>query len=169
VRGVDESEVDPMERRRSISAERTFFRDLDTHQELSRRLLEITTSVGGSLRKRGYRARTITVKIRDSDFKTRTRSRTLSDPIESNAAIHEVAKELVSELRADRDIAARLLGVGLTGLATGPDEGRLGLFAEQATGESDRDRSVSRLFDQLRDRFGGEAVRPGGTLEDEES
>jgi DNA polymerase-4 len=169
VRGVDESEVDPMERRRSISAERTFFRDLDTHQELSRRLLEITTSVGGSLRKRGYRARTITVKIRDSDFKTRTRSRTLSDPIESNAAIHEVAKELLSELRADRDIAARLLGVGLTGLATGPDEGQLGLFAEQATGESDRDRSVSRLFDQLRDRFGGEAVRPGGTLEDEES
>lgn len=168
VRGVDESEVDPTERRRSISAERTFFKDLNTDRELGRRLLEITTSVGGSLRKRAYRARTITVKIRDADFRTRTRSRTLSEPVESNAAIHEVAKELLSELRADRDAPARLLGVGLTGLVTDREERQLGLFAEPVAGESDRDRSVSKVFDELRDRFGLEALRPGGTMEKEE-
>jgi DNA polymerase-4 len=168
IRGVDESPLDPTERRRSISAERTFFKDLNTSRELGRRLLEITTSVGGSLRKRAYRARTITVKIRDADFRNRTRSRTLSEPIESNAAIHEVAKELLAELRAARDVPVRLLGVGLTGLVTDQEDRQLGLFAEPAAGESERDRSVSRIFDQLRDRFGREAVRPGGTLQEGE-
>ncbi len=169
VRGVDESAVDPTERRRSISAERTFFRDLDTRRELERRLLEISSSVGGSLRRRDYRARTITVKLRDSDFRTRTRSRTLPEPIESDTAIYEVAKDLLHELRADREVPARLLGVGLTGL-TADAEGteQLGLFAETVAGESERDRSVSRLVDKLRDRFGRGAVKPGGTLEEEE-
>lgn len=170
VRGVDESAVDPSERRRSISAERTFHRDLDTERELGRRLLEITTSVGGSLRKRRYRARTITVKIRDSDFKTRTRSRTLPEPVESNSAIHDVATELLRELRANRSAPARLLGVGLTGLTSDPEqEAQLGLFPEAADhqSESERDRSVSRVVDELRDRFGHGAVQPGGTLEDD--
>jgi len=169
VRGVDESEVDPHERRRSISAERTFFEDLDTDRDLERRLLEITASVGGSLRKRGYRARTITVKLRDSDFKTRTRARTLPEPVESNAAIHEVAKVLLHELREHRRTPARLLGVGLTGLTEGAEREQLGLFAnEPVSGETERDRSVSRVVDQLRDRFGRRAVQPGGTLERDE-
>jgi DNA polymerase-4 len=169
VRGVDESEVDPHERRRSVSAERTFFEDLDADRDLERRLLEITSSVGGSLRKRGYRARTITVKLRDSDFKTRTRAKTLPEPVESNAAIHEVAKVLLHELREHRRTPARLLGVGLTGLSEGENREQLGLFAaEPAGGETERDRSVSRVVDQLRDRFGREAVQPGGTLERDE-
>ncbi|MGD8729123.1 MAG: DNA polymerase IV, partial [Gemmatimonadota bacterium] len=169
VRGLDDSEVDPRERRRSISAERTFFRDLDTDRELERRLLEISTSVGASLRRRSYRARTITVKIRDSDFRTRTRSRTLPEAIESNAAIHDLAKELLAELREDRRIPVRLLGVGLSSLTT--EDGKelqLGLFGEPTSGESERDRSVSRVVDQLTDRFGRGAVRPGGTLEKDE-
>jgi DNA polymerase-4 len=168
VRGVDESEVDPSERRRSISAERTFFEDLDADRDLERRLLEITSSVGGSLRKKGYRARTITVKLRDSDFKTRTRARTLPEPVESNAVIHQVARGLLRELRASRRTPARLLGVGLTGLSDGEEREQLGLFAEPAGGESERDRSVSRVVDQLTDRFGRGAVRPGGTLEKDE-
>jgi len=168
VRGVDESVVDPAERRRSISAERTFFRDIDADRELARRLLEIVSSVGGSLRKRGYRARTVTVKLRGSDFRTRTRSRTLAEPVESDAAIHAVAKELLGELRADRREPARLLGVGLTGLTSEEGDSQLGLFGEGATGEREKDRSVSRVVDQLRDRFGRGAVRPGGTLEADE-
>jgi len=165
IRGVDESEVDPSERRRSISAERTFFEDLSTDRELEQRLLEITSSVGRSLRKKSLRARTITVKIRDSDFRTRTRSRTLAEAVESNAAILDVAKSLLRELREDRRTPTRLLGVGLTGLTGDLEEEQLGLFEEPVAGESERDRSVSRVVDQLRDRFGRNAVQPGGSLE----
>ncbi len=167
IRGIDESEVDPNERRRSISAERTFFKDLDRDQDLERRLLEITASVAGSLRSKDLRARTVTVKLRDHDFKTRTRSRTLPAPVESDAAVHDVARQLLRELREDRRTPARLLGVGLTGLAGAQESEQLGLFAaEPAAGESERDRSVSRVVDELRDRFGHDAVRPGRMLEE---
>ncbi|MGD8872770.1 MAG: hypothetical protein PVJ80_14435, partial [Gemmatimonadota bacterium] len=61
------------------------------------------------------------------------------------------------------------LGVGLSSLTT--EDGKelqLGLFGEPTSGESERDRSVSRVVDQLTDRFGRGAVRPGGTLEKDE-
>ncbi|HET9948101.1 MAG TPA: DNA polymerase IV, partial [Longimicrobiales bacterium] len=70
LRGLDESEVDPRERRRSISAERTFRRDLDRWEDLERRMLELVVSVVGTLRGKGLRARTVTVKLRDHDFRT---------------------------------------------------------------------------------------------------
>ncbi len=167
VRGLDSSEVDPHERRRSISSERTFFHDLERDEDLERRLLEISTSVAATLREKELRARTVTVKLRDHDFRTRTRSRTLPEPVESNAAVHAVARELLHELRAGRRTAARLLGVGLTGLVDRERAQQLGLFELPVAGETERDRTVSRTVDELRSKFGRDAVRPGRMLEDE--
>jgi DNA polymerase-4 len=166
VRGLDDSEVDPHERRRSISSERTFFRDLERDEELERRLLEISGSVASTLRDQRLRARTVTVKLRDHDFRTRTRSRTLPEPVESDAAIHEAARQLLRELREGRRAPARLLGVGLSGLSEQEEAHQLGLFSAPVAGETERDRSVSRVVDELRTRFGREAVRPGRMLED---
>ena len=166
VRGLDDSEVDPHERRRSISSERTFFRDLERDEELERRLLEISGSVASTLREQGLRARTVTVKLRDHDFRTRTHSRTLPEPVESDAAVHETARQLLRELREGRRAPARLLGVGLAGLSDQDEAHQLGLFSVPVAGETERDRSVSRVVDELRTRFGREAVRPGRMLED---
>lgn len=166
VRGLDDSEVESHERRRSISAERTFFKDLDRDEDLERRLLEISASVAATLREKRLRARTVTVKLRDHDFRTRTRSRTLPEPVESNAAVHDIARALMRELRAMRRAPARLLGVGLSGLVEHDEASQLGLFSEPVAGETERDRSVSRVVDELRSRFGREAVQPGRMLED---
>lgn len=168
MRGLDDSEVDSHERRRSISAERTFFKDLDRDDDLQRRLLEISSSVAATLREKRLRARTVTVKLRDHDFRTRTRSRTLPEPVESNAAVHEIALGLMRELRALRRAPARLLGVGLSGLVDREEAHQLGLFNEPVAGETERDRSVSRVVDELRSRFGRQAVQPGRMLEDKE-
>ena len=168
MRGLDDSEVDSHERRRSISAERTFFKDLDRDDDLQRRLLEISSSVAATLREKRLRARTVTVKMRDHDFRTRTRSRTLPEPVESNAAVHEIALGLMRELRALRRAPARLLGVGLSGLVDREEAHQLGLFNEPVAGETERDRSVSRVVDELRSRFGRQAVQPGRMLEDKE-
>ena len=81
VRGVDRSPVDPAERRKSISSERTFFEDLEQDEDLERRLIELTSSVGATLRSKAMRARTVTVKLRDYDFRTRQHSRTLAEAI----------------------------------------------------------------------------------------
>ena len=165
IRGVDSSEVDPHERRKSISSERTFFEDIDDDEELELRLLRQAGSVAGTLRHKSFRAKTITVKLRDHDFKTRQHSRTVPEPIESDQAIYGVARELLAELRQTRRVPARLLGVGLSGLVTTGDTAQLGLFEEPVAGETERERTVSRTVDELRDRFGREAVMPGRLVE----
>jgi DNA polymerase-4 len=166
--GLDDSEVEPRERRRSLTSERTFFEDLARDEDLERRLLEIGTSVAAGLRGEGLSARTVTVKLRDYDFRTRSRSRTVPEPIESDAAILDVARGLLRELRAQRRVPSRLLGVALSGLADAARTRQLGLFEEPEAGESERDRTLSRTVDRLRDRFGREAVLRGRLLEDED-
>ena len=165
IRGIDHSEVDPADRRKSISSERTFFNDLDHDEDLERQLLELSRSVASTLRRKGFRARTITVKIRDHDFNTRQHSRTVPEAVESTAAIYEAARGLFAELRLLRRVPARLLGVGLTGLVGSEDGPQLGLFEEISGAEREKDRSVSRAMDELEERFGRDVVRPARVIE----
>ena len=165
IHGIDGSPVDPHEQRKSISSERTFFEDLHRDDDLDQRLLELSTSVGSTLRKKALRARTITVKLRDHDFTTRQHSRTLPEPVESNQAIVVVARTLLRELRADRRVPARLLGVGLSGLSGSSRSTQLPLFDDPGgLQETERDRSLSRVVDRLSDRFGYGTVVPGGMV-----
>ena len=165
IRGVDSSEVDPHERRKSISSERTFFEDINDDEELERLLMRQAGSVAGTLRDKSFRAKTVTVKLRDHDFKTRQHSRSVPEPIESDQAIYGVAKALLAELRRKRRVPARLLGVGLSGLVRSNDASQLGLFTEPVAGETERERTVSRTVDELRSRFGRDAVMPGRLVE----
>lgn len=167
VRGIDESRVDPDERRKSISKERTFSEDVTDDRELEGRLIELAVGVGSVLRRKEFRARTVTVKLRDHDFTTRQHSRTVPEPIESNAALTEVACELLTELREQRRVASRLIGVGVSGLVPADSAHQLGLFDDDVAGETDRDRSVSRVVDSLADRFGKGTVLPGRLVERE--
>jgi DNA polymerase-4 len=166
IRGLDDSEVDPHERRKSISSERTFSRDLERDDELERWLVELAGSVGATLRAKGLRARTVTVKLRDADFRTRQHSRTLPEPFESDHGIREAAGELLRELREARRVPARLLGVGLSNLVARDTPAQLGLFpGAEVPWETERDRAVSHAVDRLRDRFGEAAVQPGRMLD----
>ncbi len=161
VRGVDPGRVNPREPRKSISSERTFFEDLDADEDLERRLMELACSVGRTLRKSELRTRTVTVKLRDSDFTTRQASRTVGEPIESDAALFRLARELLVELRRRRRRPARLLGVGATNLeALEEDVRQLGLFGEEHGVETERDRKVARAVDDLNKRFGDGSVVP---------
>jgi DNA polymerase-4 len=166
MRGQDSSRVDPREPRRSISSERTFFQDLRSDEDLERVLLRLCRSVTRSLRKAGLRARTITVKIRDGDFKTRSRSRTVDEPIETDRATYGIARELLTELRSRRRTRARFLGVGLTNLASGDDPPQFGLFEEGDRLEGPRERTLGRIVDGLRERFGDRAIQPGRIIGD---
>lgn len=166
IRGMDDSEVDPHEERKSISAERTFSRDLEDDADLERLLLELVGSVAATLRRKGLRARTVTVKLRDADFTTRQHARSFPEPVESDAAVFEVARSLLQELRSRRRRPARLLGVGLSGLGGAEAPHQLALFDEApAAPERERDRAVSHAVDRLRTRFGEDAVRPGRLLD----
>lgn len=165
-RGIDPSPVVSDEERKSISSERTFPTDIVDPERLERHLLQLALSVGESLRTRGLRCRTVTVKIRDADFTTRQASRTVAEGLESDRLLYETARALLEELRQRRERPTRLLGVGVTNLSEGEGARQLSLLDEGDALESDRDRTLSRLGDDLRARYGSDALRPGRILPD---
>ena len=111
-------------------------------------------------------ARGITVKLRDSDFTTRQASRTLPAPVRSDRVVYAVARELLQKLRAARRVPARLLGVSLSQLLPEDAKTQLSLFelAEDLGPETERDRVIARVMDQLRERFGPDALQRGRSL-----
>jgi DNA polymerase IV len=109
----------------SISAERTFARDLADRVEQEAELARMAEGVAETLERRGLVARTVTVKLRYPDFATRTRSQTLPAPTREAARIAEVACAGLRRALEERAGALRLLGVGVSGL--GP-ETQLPLF-----------------------------------------
>lgn len=165
VRGIDTTPVEPYTEPKSMSREETFPEDIHDDDALETELVALATRVGADLRRAGRRARTITVKLRDADFRTRQASRTVPEPLESDRAILTIARELLGRLRSERRTGARLLGISLSHF-DGRAGGQLALFEEQAEVlETDRDRALSRTVDDLRARFGPNAVRSGRLLD----
>lgn len=167
-RGVDPTPVRASAPRKSVSSERTFRRDLTDPDALRTELMKQVVSATSSLRKHGLRARTVTVKLRDADFTTRQASHTLADGVESESAVFAVARTLLEDLRQRRRAGVRLLGVGLSSLEDRESPAQLGLFGGEARLETERDRTLARVMDGLRDRFGDEAVLPGRIVEEPE-
>jgi DNA polymerase IV len=167
MRGVGSDVVEPDTAAKSISREETFPRDLHSDAELDRELMALAVRVASDLRRQALRARAVTVKIKDGDFRSRSASRTLDQPLESDRAILAVARELLVALRARRRTPARLVGVGVSRFTAAEEGTQLVLFggdAEAVALETDRDRRISRLSDELRERFGPDAIRPGGLI-----
>ncbi len=164
IRGVGATAVQQRTHARSLSRDETFARDLDDDDALRRELLRLSDRAAADLRRHGYRARTVTVRIRDADFRDRRASRTLARPVSADRAIADVALALLARLRKARRVPARLLGVGLSQLVTADDVEQTVLFPDAVADhlESDRDRRLSKALDDLRERFGRDAVDRGG-------
>ena len=162
VRGIDHSELEAHGDAKSISRDETFASDIDTDDELARELLALVTRAAADLRGDGMTARTVTVRIRDHDFKTRQASRTLDRPVISDRVILEVSHLLLAKLRKARRVPARLIGVALSSLAVDATADQLTLFErrDDALAETDRDRVLARTVDRVRARFGDKGILP---------
>jgi DNA polymerase IV len=174
IRGLDDSPVQPDESARSRSRDETFAQDIDDDPTLHRELRRLSRRLGLDLRTDQVGARTVTVRVRDSDFRTRQASRTLDASIETDGALYAIARALLDRLRAERAIPVRLLGVGASNLvemngngeSAGPDQ--LALFSDPVEApplERARDRQLSRITDALRARFGGAVIRTGDLID----
>ncbi|HEY9225339.1 MAG TPA: hypothetical protein VIP11_01750, partial [Gemmatimonadaceae bacterium] len=162
VRGIDTSEVEGHGDAKSISRDETFSSDIDDDDELRRELLALITRAAADLRGDAMTARTVTVRIRDYDFKTRQASRTLQAPVISDRVILEVARSLLAKLRQARRVPARLIGVGLSSLTVDTTADQLTLFEirDSKTDETDRDRLLARTVDRVRAKFGDKGILP---------
>jgi DNA polymerase IV len=163
-RGIHTTPVDARSSTRQISREGTFARDVSDDVQLCAHLRALGAKAASELRSDRLATRTITVKIRDADFTTRLASRTLSEPVESDRAIGDVAVGLLQKLRTARRHPARLVGVALGGLGPARDAEQLGLFAGGPPPvERAEDRALARAVDRVRERFGDTAIRAAST------
>jgi DNA polymerase IV len=164
VRGISDSQVESGGESKSISRDETFAEDFSDDRDLERELLALVTRAAFDLRGDGLAARTITVRIRDMDFRNRSAQRTLAEPVVADRVIMGVAKQLFAKLRASRRVPARLLGVALSSFAQDPKADQLLLFAAGAApdplAETERDRLVAHTVDRVRERFGAKGIMP---------
>jgi len=161
VRGMDEAEVAEREVAKSISRDETFDADLHDDLLLEGELTELVGRAAAELRSEGLTARTVMVRIRDTDFTTRQASRTFDEALASDRALFAAARQLMAKLRRARRVPARLLGVALSNF-TSPPTVQLALFdSARAPLETARDRELSRAVDAVRARFGRDAIAPG--------
>lgn len=162
VRGIHTTPVEARASAKQISHETTFNRDVKDTAGIAGVLRGLVAKTASDMRGDKLAARTVTVKIKDSDFTTRLASRTLREPLESDRAVADVAVELLVKLRAARNVPARLVGVALGNLVAARDAEQLGLFSPPPNAvERPQDRAVSRAVDRVRERFGSDAIRTG--------
>jgi DNA polymerase-4 len=147
----------------SLSRDETFPRDIADDGALTAELLRLADRATRDLRDGGLVACTVTVKLRDWDFTTRQASRTLETPVRSDRAVYSVACELLAKLRSARRVPARLLGVSLSRLLLEDAKAQLTLFDAElsASVETARDRTIARVMDEVREKFGRDAVARG--------
>jgi DNA polymerase-4 len=158
--GIDDRPVVPDQPLKSVGHEETFARDHHERATLEVEAVRMAESVASRLRASGTAGRTVTVKVRFHDFTTITRSTTLAEPVDAAPAIVRAARGLLA--RIDPAPGVRLLGVSVSGL-TDAGVRQLSLLADaSARGWDD----ASRAVDDIRSRFGDEAIGPA-TLSDD--
>ena len=142
---------------RSISTERTFPHDIADRESLRTWLLDLVDHLASRLRHEGVLARTIELKIRSSDFRTRTRSQVLSAATHLTDILWQAAVALFERALTQELLPVRLLGVGASRLTRDPvvqrDLFEGGLRARQG--------ALDQAVDAIRTRFGTSAIQRG--------
>lgn len=116
VRGIHNSTVKPNRIRKSLAAERTFNTNLSSEIFMIEKLEKIAQEVAKRLESNKVGGKTITLKIRYSDFSLQTRSRTLADFVSDKDIILSTAKDLLYQEKMQNSV--RLLGISMSNLNT---------------------------------------------------
>ena len=169
-RGEDVREVEPYRDAVSYSEENTFATDITDRRVLEATLLTHAEAVARRLRRDGVQARTVVLKIRlarvrsesSGRYRMITRRVTLKEPTDDGDRIASEGRRLLARLFSGEPI--RLLGVGTLNLVDG-GERQPDLFAPPGT--DPRRGELNRALDQIRDRFGPDAVQRGNRGEAE--
>jgi DNA polymerase-4 len=120
VRGFHLAEVKPNRIRKSLGAERTFSENISSEIFLMERLEQIAEEVERRLKSKDVAGKTITLKIKYSDFTVQTRSKTLAFYISSKSMLLEEAKQLLYQEEIRESV--RLLGISVANLNTDKEE-----------------------------------------------
>ena len=154
--GDDSRSVEPHGEAKSVSNETTFDSDIADPHELKAILRALSEKVSRRLKKAELAGVVVTLKLKTTDFRLRTRSRHLADPTQLADRIFLAGSELLAR-EADGATKFRLIGVGVSEFAdprlADPDD----LIDPAATKRARAEHAV----DVIRDRFGTKAVELG--------
>jgi DNA polymerase-4 len=167
-RGIDLREVEPYREAVSISEENTFVSDVSSREDLEASILVHADAVARRLRRSGYCARTVVLKLKlarrvapgPRGYPLLTRRATMDEPTDDGGVIAEMARRLLAREKLEEPV--RLLGVGVTNLASSAAT-QLALFAPDR--ERERRSRLNRALDEIADRFGPKAVTRAGSAE----
>ncbi len=146
----------------TLSNERTFHADVGDRAGVEEQLRSLVERVCWRARQRDVSARTVVLKLRTSDFTTVTRSRTLPSPTDREDVVLATVLALLSEAWSG-ELPVRLVGVGLQGLQDTGGQLALPLLrgSQLAARPAEGRPAVGRAIDEVRERFGYDAIRLG--------
>ncbi|MDR3600968.1 MAG: DNA polymerase IV [Desulfosporosinus sp.] len=150
-RGIDDRPVESDRMVKSIGRETTFASDTADWNVLEAALLKFAIDVGRNLRKEALRGKTITLKVRYNDFRTVSRSHTLSQATNLDDVIYKEACNLLREVSFKQPL--RLIGLTLHNL-TDKLERQLSLFSEP---QRDNE-ALTKVIDLLKEKYGEKSI-----------
>lgn len=151
--GIDHRPLNIHAERKSYGEEETY--DTDIHDDVTALgyLARYCDLIAQRLRQKGVRARTVTLKVRFASFRTLTRSKTVSDPMDLQQELYFHVQSLYNKVVKQEGI--RLLGVTASGIV--PAHQEMSLFPD----EHDRQRKAAAVMDSLREKYGKDVLRQG--------
>jgi DNA polymerase IV len=157
--GRDDRPIESSRQAKSIGDESTYEEDLHDRDDICREIELHSDVVASRLRKHGLAARTITLKIRFSSFRTLSRSESLSEATDLPGDIAGAALRLLEKIPLSEGV--RLIGV--TGSRLVPAMESMNLFSQQ----KEKEGKAVRVMDELQKKFGKNAIRRGLWVENE--
>jgi DNA polymerase-4 len=161
--GIDPREVIPEHDAKSIGHEETFPQDIIDRGAAKKELLSLANKVARRMRREGVIGRTITLKVKYSDFVQITRSKTLPTPTDDGPEIYSNVCRLLKKTEVGKR-PVRLLGISLSQLSAIGSETQLGLF--NPDGEALKRKELHAAIDSLHEKFGEKSIRPGTLLKE---
>ncbi|MGA9753060.1 MAG: DNA polymerase IV [Acidobacteriota bacterium] len=159
--GVDDRPVLSERETKSIGAETTLEKDVVGEGAIRPHLHRAAAKVGRHLRAEGFLAGAVRVKLKTSGFRILSRQMALAGPTDSDRELERAAEVLLGQF--DLTIPMRLVGMAAFDLSPSGQRPVQGdLFS---VGDRERERKLDRTLDELRRRFGEDAVRWGGEEE----
>jgi len=114
VRSIHDNPVNPNRIRKSIGAERTFSHDIDSEGFMLDKLDRIADELERRMINSNNKGKTLTIKLKYSDFTQQTRSKTVDEYLQSKEEIFPIIEELLYQKEIEKSV--RLLGISITNL-----------------------------------------------------
>ena len=160
--GIDERDVIPVSDAKSVGHEKTFSQDIMERDSARKEILSLANKVAHRMRRDGVTGKTVTLKVKFSDFVQVTRSATLAGSTDNGHEIYSTACRLLEKTDAGAR-PVRLLGISVSQLSHRGSEEQLSLFQKREA--SLRRKKLNTALDSLSERFGEGSIRPATLLD----